>query len=195
MVAAISSISAIQRQPLAAADRAAPSERASSPCWDSPHSASSTSSTPSARASARAASSSAADPLVHDAYAILTAAPPTWQRQQDARAILTREFFEREYIAAGKNLRQLEADTGIPRRFLTQVAREHGITMTGVRGPAPAGPCPLPGHDLTGQTSRTGSPAEPGDQIPGDIRRAAGNNPAGWPRLRRFQIAMTDRKS
>ena len=87
-----------------------------------------------------------------------SAAPPTWQRQQHARAILTREFFEREYIAAGKNLRQLEAETGIPRRFLTQVAREHGITMTGVRGPAPAGPCPLPGPDLTGQHPGTGSP-------------------------------------
>ena len=49
---------------------------------------------------------------------------------------MTREFFERHYIQAGKNLRQLEAETGIPRRFLTQVAREHGITMAGVSGPA-----------------------------------------------------------
>jgi DNA-binding transcriptional ArsR family regulator len=120
-----------------------------------------------------------------------SAAPPTWQRHQHARTILTREFFQREYITAGKNLRQLEADTGIPRRFLTQVAREHGITMTGVRGPAPAGPRPLPGHDLAGQTSATGSPAEPSAALPGDIRRAAGDSPAGWHRLRRFQIAMT----
>jgi DNA-binding transcriptional ArsR family regulator len=106
-----------------------------------------------------------------------SAAPPTWQRRQRARAILTREFFEREYIAAGKNLRQLEADTGIPRRFLSQAAREHGITMTGICGPAPP-----PGHDVT---------AEPGGQIPGDIRRATADSPAGWHRLRRFQIAMT----
>ena len=120
-----------------------------------------------------------------------SAAPPTWQRQQHARAILTREFFEREYITAGKNLRQLEADTGIPRRFLTQVAREYGITMTGVRGPAPAGPCPLPVPDLTGQRPGTGSPAEPSAALPDDIRRAAGDSPAGWHRLRRFQIAMT----
>ena len=119
-----------------------------------------------------------------------SAAPPTWQRQQRARAVLTREFFEREYIAAGKNLRQLEAETGITRRFLTQVAREHGITMTGVRGPAPACPCPLPGPDLTGQISGSGSPAEPGAALPDDIRRAAGDNQAGWHRLRRFQIAM-----
>ena len=62
--------------------------------------------------------------------------PLVWQRQQHARAILTREFFERHYIQAGKNLRQLEAETGIPRRFLTRVAREHGITMAGVSGPA-----------------------------------------------------------
>jgi DNA-binding transcriptional ArsR family regulator len=120
-----------------------------------------------------------------------SAAPPTWQRQQHARATLTREFFEREYITAGKNLRQLEAQTGIPRRFLTQVAREHGITMTGVRGPAPASPRPLPGSDLTRQRPGTGSPAGPSAALPGDIRRAAAGNPAGWRRLRRFQIAMT----
>ena len=116
-----------------------------------------------------------------------SAAPPTWQRRQHARGILTREFFEREYISAGKNLRQLEAETGIPRRFLTHVAREHGITMTGQVGPAPAGPCELPGQHLTG----TGSPAEPGAQSLGDIRRAAQDSRVGWLRLRRFQIAMT----
>jgi DNA-binding transcriptional ArsR family regulator len=119
-----------------------------------------------------------------------SAAPPTWQRRQHARAVLTREFFDREYITGGKNLRQLEAGTGIPRRFLTQVAREHGITMTGVIGPAPAGPWPLPGQELTGQASGTGSPAEPGSETDGDIGRAAADSPAGWRRLRRFQIAM-----
>jgi DNA-binding transcriptional ArsR family regulator len=116
-----------------------------------------------------------------------SAAPPTWQRRQHARGILTREFFDREYIAAGKNLRQLETDTGIPCRFLTQVAREHGITMTGQIGPAPVGSCQLPEQDAAG----TGSPAEPGGQIPGDIRRATAGSPAGWRRLRRFQTAMT----
>ena len=113
-----------------------------------------------------------------------SAAPPTWQRRQHARAVLTREFFDREYIAAGKNLRQLEADTGIPSRFLTQVAREHGITMTGQLGPAPG---QLPGQDPAG----TGNPAEPRGQSLGDIRRAAQDSPAGWLRLRRFQTAMT----
>ena len=113
-----------------------------------------------------------------------SAAPPTWQRRQQARTVLTREFFDREYIAAGKNLRQLEADTGIPSRFLTQVAREHGITMTGQLGPAPG---QLPGQDPAG----TGNPVEPRGQSLGDIRRAAQDNPAGWLRLRRFQTAMT----
>ena len=118
-----------------------------------------------------------------------SAAPRTWQRRQRARAVLTPEFFEREYIGAGKNLRQLEADTGIPSRFLSQVAREHGITMTGTRGPAPADPGWLHERDVTGPRSGTGSPAEPGGQIPGDIGRATQDSPAGG-RLRRFQIAM-----
>jgi DNA-binding transcriptional ArsR family regulator len=119
-----------------------------------------------------------------------SAAPLTWQRRQHARGILTPEFFDREYITAGKNLRQLEAGTGIPSRFLTQVAREHGITMTGQLGPAPAGPGQLPGQHLTGQHPGTGSPAEPGARSLGDIRRAAQDSPAGWRRLRRFQTAM-----
>jgi DNA-binding transcriptional ArsR family regulator len=110
-----------------------------------------------------------------------SAAPRTWQRRQHARAVLTREFFDREYITAGKNLRQLEADTGIPCRFLTRVAREHGIPMTGQLGPAPAGPGPV----------GTGSPSEPGSEADGDISRAAQDSPAGWLRLRRFQAAMT----
>jgi hypothetical protein len=119
-----------------------------------------------------------------------SAAPVVWQRRQHARAVLTREFFDREYIGAGKNLRQLEGDTGVPRRFLTRVAREHGIAMTGICGPAPAGSCPLPGQDITGQRPGAGSPAEPCDRVPGDVRRAAEGSPAGWRRLRRFQIAM-----
>jgi len=116
--------------------------------------------------------------------------PRHGQRRQRARAVLTPEFFEREYIGAGKNLRQLEAGTGIPRRFLSQVAREHGITMTGTRGPAPADPGWLHERGVTGPRSGTGRPAEPGGQIPGDIGRAAQDSPAGWQRLRRFQIAM-----
>jgi len=73
IAAAISSISPVQRQPLAAADRSAPSQRFSRPGWERDHSSSRADSTPSASASARVASSNAADPLVQDAYAIFTA--------------------------------------------------------------------------------------------------------------------------
>jgi DNA-binding transcriptional ArsR family regulator len=65
------------------------------------------------------------------------AAPVVWQWQQRARSILTREFFEREYITAGKTLRQLAAETGFPRKFLTRCARQHGITVAGALDPAP----------------------------------------------------------
>ena len=115
-----------------------------------------------------------------------SAAPLTWQRRQHARGILTREFFDREYITAGKNLRQLEAETGIPRRFLTQVAREHGITMTGTAVP------PRPARaSRPGRTSP--APAAPPSPAPRASATSAAQpktaGPAGV-RLRRFQIAM-----
>ena len=119
-----------------------------------------------------------------------SAAPLVWQRQQRARGILTREFFEREYIAAGKNLRQLKAGTGIPRRFLTRVAREHGITMTGAIGPAPAGPCPLAGLS-PGSAPAPAAPPNPAPRPPPtsaarpEAARQAGAGCAGsrspWP--------------
>jgi hypothetical protein len=81
MASAICFISPVQRQPLAAADLAAPSDRPGRSGWDMAHSESRTSSTSSARASARAVSSSAAAPLVQAAYAIFTAdAAPTRSR-------------------------------------------------------------------------------------------------------------------
>ena len=67
MLAAISSISATQRQPFTAAESAESRDRSSSEGCDIAHSASSASSTPSTLASPRAASSSAAVPLVHAA--------------------------------------------------------------------------------------------------------------------------------
>ena len=67
MLAAISSISATQRQPFAVADLAARPDQSASAGWDSSHSASSASSTPPDLARARTVSSSAAVPLVHAA--------------------------------------------------------------------------------------------------------------------------------
>jgi hypothetical protein len=62
------------------------------------------------------------------------------QRQQRARALLTREFFDREYLTAGKTLRQIEAETGLPRKFLAETARQHGITPASASSPAPIDP-------------------------------------------------------
>jgi hypothetical protein len=55
--------------------------------------------------------------------------PAAWQRHQRARAILTREFFEREYIQAGKRLSELAAETGYNRAILASYARQAGITL------------------------------------------------------------------
>src|SRR6266508_5354406 len=77
-VAAISSISPIQRQPFASADRAARHHASSSSGNEIRHSSTSSASTPSASATARIASSNAAVPFVQAAYVILSAeASPT----------------------------------------------------------------------------------------------------------------------
>jgi hypothetical protein len=56
--------------------------------------------------------------------------PMAWQRRQHAQGLLTRDFFEREYIAAGKHLRQIAAETGLPTRLVAHRARQAGITLT-----------------------------------------------------------------
>jgi hypothetical protein len=65
--------------------------------------------------------------------------PAAWRWQQRARITLTREFFDREYLQAGKTLRELEAETGYPGKFLAATAREHGITPASASAPAPIG--------------------------------------------------------
>jgi biotin operon repressor len=67
------------------------------------------------------------------------ALPVTWRRQQRARAVLTREFFDREYFQAGKTLQDLEAETGFPVKLLTAAAREHGIALARASAPTPIG--------------------------------------------------------
>ena len=118
-----------------------------------------------------------------------SAAPLVWQRQQRARGILTREFFEREYIAAGKNLRQLEAGTGIPRRFLTRVAREHGITMTGA-WPRPGRPVPAGRAGCHRAALRHRQPRRTRLRRRRRHPPRGRRQPDGLARLRRFQIAM-----
>jgi hypothetical protein len=91
-----------------------------------------------------------------------TAAPVAWQWQQRARAILTREFFEREYTGAAKTLRQLEDETGFPRKFLADAAREHGIPLTSAWDPAPIDPSWLREQYLHRKRSYTDIAAELG---------------------------------
>jgi hypothetical protein len=57
------------------------------------------------------------------------AAPAAWRRHQRARQILTREFFEREYVHGSKRLWQLEAETGYNRAILASYARQAGISL------------------------------------------------------------------
>jgi len=59
----------------------------------------------------------------------IKAAPAGWQREQQARVLLTNDFFEREYITGQKRLRNIQADTGFCRRTLARYAKHAGIAL------------------------------------------------------------------
>lgn len=59
----------------------------------------------------------------------VAAAPAGWRREQQASVLLTKEFFEREYLTAGKPLRDIQADTGFCRTTLARYAKNAGITL------------------------------------------------------------------
>jgi hypothetical protein len=94
-----------------------------------------------------------------------SAPPSAWQWQQRARATLTREFYDREYVQAGKTLRDLEAQTGFPRKFLAARARAHGITLTSAWQPTPIDPDWLREQYLTRQRPYADIAAELGIHI------------------------------
>jgi DNA-binding transcriptional ArsR family regulator len=56
--------------------------------------------------------------------------PAAWARRQQAPNVLTREFFEREYLRAGKTLHQVAAETGFSRPLVAEHARQAGISLT-----------------------------------------------------------------
>jgi hypothetical protein len=149
------------------------------------------------------------------------AAPVVQQWRQQAGQILTREFFEREYLQGGKTLRELQAQAGFPRKFLAERAGEHHIPVDGT---ARIDPAWLRKQYLTHRRFYTGIAAELGvtdmtvitaarrhhipsrpqgvhsrpemlttlpGNVPRDIRRAVEGGLKGWHRLRRFQAAMT----
>ncbi|HEY2579900.1 MAG TPA: TniQ family protein [Streptosporangiaceae bacterium] len=90
------------------------------------------------------------------------APPVVHQWQQRARRILTRSYFEREYLQARKTLRQLEAETGFPRKYIADCARQHGITLTSAFDPLPIDPQWLREQYITHQRSYTDIAAELG---------------------------------
>jgi hypothetical protein len=53
------------------------------------------------------------------------------QRDEQRRALLTREFFEREVGQAGKSRTQLRDETGIPINELTRYAKQVGVALVG----------------------------------------------------------------
>ena len=55
--------------------------------------------------------------------------PMAWQRRQHAQQLLTREFFEREYLASRKRLAQIAAETGLPKKLVAHHAHQAGITL------------------------------------------------------------------
>jgi hypothetical protein len=59
-----------------------------------------------------------------------------WGHPHNGRALFTRDFFEREYIQAGKRVRQIAAETGYSRKFIAECARDAGITLAKAREPA-----------------------------------------------------------
>lgn len=66
--------------------------------------------------------------------------PMAWQRRQHAQRLLTREFFEREYLAAGKRLAQIASETGLPTKLVAYHAHQAGIPMSTGRDTAPIDP-------------------------------------------------------
>lgn len=63
-----------------------------------------------------------------------------WTVRLRADRQLTRAFFEREYLTAGKTLRELEAQTGFTRKMIGDYAKAAGITMRTSRPPTPIDP-------------------------------------------------------
>jgi hypothetical protein len=59
----------------------------------------------------------------------VNAAPASWRLRQHAHQTLTAEFFEREYVQAGRTLRQLAVQTGFHRKMISEHARDLGIEL------------------------------------------------------------------
>ncbi|WP_459549620.1 TniQ family protein [Nocardia sp. X0981] len=57
------------------------------------------------------------------------ATPAYWRREQQAAALFTRDYFQREYLDKRRSLNELAADTGFGRHVLARYAKQAGITL------------------------------------------------------------------
>lgn len=60
-----------------------------------------------------------------------------WQLRERARAILTPDYFRREYTEGDRTLGQIAQATTIPRHVVVEQAKAHGITIRRTRRPTP----------------------------------------------------------
>jgi hypothetical protein len=99
-------------------------------------------------------------------------APPVgWQLRERARAVLTRAFFQREYLDGEKTLRHIAEETGIRREIVSEIAKEHGITLIRTRRPFPIGEAWLREQYLTHKRSATDIANELGTEDMTVLRR------------------------
>jgi hypothetical protein len=100
--------------------------------------------------------------------------PPASRRLRErAAALLTVDFFHREYVEAGKDLRTIERETGIHSKLLAEHAKLHGIPLVDVRylhKPIPIDPSWLREQSETRQRSASHIAAELG-LTPETVRR------------------------
>ncbi|MBS2963436.1 TniQ family protein [Actinocrinis puniceicyclus] len=66
--------------------------------------------------------------------------PDAWIRRQRAPHLLTRDFFEHEYVQGGRRLKQIAKDTGYSRKLLATYAKDAGITLAKAIDPFPIDP-------------------------------------------------------
>ena len=109
-------------------------------------------------------------------------------RSTAATQTLTRKFFEREYLQAGKTLRELEAEAGFPCKFLAELGVMDVTVIAATRCPPPRHPLP-PG---VAQPMRNGAKPRPAATAP----PSRNQHPAAqlWERSRAFCAAITTRK-
>ncbi|GGW90328.1 TniQ family protein [Streptomyces lomondensis] len=77
----------------------------------------------------------------------------SWRLRQQAKAVLTADFLQREYIDGGKPLRDIARETGIPRPLAVAHARALGVTVRRTRKPFPMDPAWLREQYLTHKRS------------------------------------------